>query len=97
LGNPVQEQSRAGSYAAIGAGAGLMTALLAILQVESDPNQEIDSSKVGPVTAGLVGVGTLIGLAIGSKSPVWERQPTGAEVTIVPLGESLVCAARISF
>lgn len=70
--------SKAGEYAAMGAGFGLITSLLAILQVEADSETELDSSAVIPVTGVLVGLSMLVGAAIGASNAEWESVDIGS-------------------
>lgn len=66
---------RAAEGLAIGAGLGLLTSLAAWLQVEVDPEREVVTGKLVQVTAGLIGVGGLVGYLLGSGSREWEAVP----------------------
>ena len=86
----VGKGSKVGSYALAGAGFGALLSILAIIQVETDPQAQLDEDLVLPVTAGLIGVGTLIGAIVGSAHTEWTnvRLDTagGASIGIDPGG-----------
>lgn len=69
----IEDGSEAGRFAMIGGGLGLLLALGAIASVESDPNAEVNEDRVLPVTAAVVGVGVVIGAALGAAHPKWSK------------------------
>lgn len=79
--------SKGGDGALIGAGLGAVTAISAIIQVETDPNMELREDRVLPVTLILVGGGALIGFLVGSSSDKWERVPLNKLVGVKTTGE----------
>jgi len=93
----VAGKSRTGKYAGIGALSGLVTAGLAILQVEADPELELNSERVVPITTALVGAGALIGALIGSQSTEWNNIPLNSSVGMSNDGKGLAFAMKISF
>lgn len=68
---------RRGSYAAtgclIGASLGLSTAIVAILEVASEPDTEIDGQAATLLTIGVTAGGGLLGALIGAGYPNWDR------------------------
>ncbi len=75
--------SKAGEGALLGAGLGALSVLLAIMQVNSDPDREVDGSKVPAVLVGFTAAGALIGAAVGSSSQRWEKVPLPAPMGII--------------
>ncbi len=65
--------TKAKTGAIIGASMGFLSALLAYIQVEADPNMEADNAFFTPLFLGFTLGGGLIGLAVGSASKTWER------------------------
>lgn len=62
-------------FAGIGALCGGLVAVVSMFNVARDPELELREDRVVPVTATLVGLGTLIGFALGSGQSQWSRVP----------------------
>lgn len=67
----VARGSKLRRYALAGAGIGVLTSILLIASVESEPYREFNDDLVLPVAAGLAGAGALIGGIVGSKRSEW--------------------------
>ena len=93
----VSTSSEAGKYAAIGAGLGLLTGLLAIAQVSADPTRVLNTDAATAVTAALTVGGGLSGLAVGSGQRRWESVPLRTALRIAPDAKGVMFGARVSF
>ena len=60
--------------AAIGGGIGLLSSLLAVAEVGTDPNRKL-KDNAGVIVAGITVGFSLIGLLVGSAFDEWERVP----------------------
>ncbi|UCD18079.1 MAG: hypothetical protein JSV44_03990 [Candidatus Zixiibacteriota bacterium] len=89
--------SKAGKGALMGAGMGLITGIIAIIQLQADPEQEIDESKIAPGFLVLTGGAALIGMAIGSAFPTWERIPLETSIQFNPQRKMGTLAITVSF
>ncbi len=89
--------SKTGQYAVIGALSGLATAGIAILNVQADPNYELDSSRVVPVTAVLVGIGALVGAGFGANAREWNNLPLTPSVGLFHNHSGISYTMAISF
>lgn len=68
----VSRGSKTLQSAALGGVAGALVALGAVVSVAADPDAEVDSTRVAPVTFGLAAVGAVIGAIVGSNQDAWE-------------------------
>jgi hypothetical protein len=89
--------SEAGKWALAGAGLGLASGLLAIMQVNLNDDLEVDSDAALVVTAGLTAVGALIGGMVGASHQKWERVPIRTESMSSIHSRPRICFVRISF
>jgi hypothetical protein len=88
--------SGAARGAAIGAGMGLLMGLAVVLPAEASDNVVLRVNG-GALTLGLTAGGALIGLAIGSAYPVWERVPMDVSLLADPAHKGGRCTIAISF
>ena len=75
--------TKAGTYALMGAGMGLVTVLFAVVECIDNPNCHLDGSKVPPVALGFITAGAIIGAAVGSTSQRWEHVPLSRPMGLV--------------
>jgi hypothetical protein len=75
----VSSGSKAGQYALMGAGVGLLTSLTAIIsaasEVSEDPDLELNTGAIVSVTLGVTGISALVGGIIGANQTKWTRVP----------------------
>lgn len=93
----VSKGTNAGRAAAIGAGIGLLTGLLAIAQVSMDDTRQLKRGAAVVLPIGLTAGGGLIGLVVGSSSPRWESVPLRTASVTPPDGLCIVHVIRFSF
>jgi hypothetical protein len=92
----VSKGTNAGRAAAIGAGIGLLTGLLAIIQVSTDDTRVLKKGAAAGLTVGLTAGGGLIGFAVGSSSPRWQSVPLRTASVTPPDGFYIVHVVRFS-
>ena len=92
--------SKAGKYAAAGAGIGLTGALLGVMQAKADaassPYVETDDDKIMPLVIGFTVAGGLIGGLVGASKETYERVPTRVtpQVSYRPQGFQVALSIR---
>lgn len=89
--------NKAGSTALLGAGAGLASGLLAVVEVSTRPDMEVDESTVLPVIVAVTAVGALVGALIGTGMPRWERVPLQAPIGLSGDGTGPGCGLCLRF
>lgn len=89
--------SNMAKWGAVGAGLGLVTGLLAIIQVSADSDATLNEGAAVGVTAGLTIGGGLIGLLAGSRDSRWESVPLKTATLIDPETGQVMLMARLTF
>ncbi len=74
----IKQGTHARTGLAVGALFGLSTFLAAVADAESDPNTEIDDSKVVPALVILTGGGAALGGIVGAMFPKWQLVEFGS-------------------
>ena len=89
--------TKAKTGAMIGASMGFLAVLFAYIQVEVDPEREINEAAVAPMFLGFSLGGGLIGMAVGSASKTWERVHVDAELGCRPGRDNTYVTLVFSF
>jgi hypothetical protein len=89
--------SQAAKWGLAGAGLGLLTGLLAVVEVAANPDVILNEGAAAGVTAGLTICGGLIGLLVGSQDARWESVPVRKVTLIDPRPTGVIWMAELSF